>query len=125
MLEEYSEIKLEERKERVSLEETKREFQRLQNDIRNLATESRRLNDIRNQHEQISSELKARQEKISALKAEIEKLENLSSRLKEETNDYEVKAQKYHTVRNEIERLDARSGELGSLQTKLKNALNL
>ena len=102
------------------MEETKREFQRLQNDIRNLATESRRLNEVREQHETISSELKERQEKASGLEVEIERLEKLSSRLKEETNDYEVKAQKYHTVRSEIEKLDARTGELGSLQTKLK-----
>ncbi len=124
VLEEYSEIKLKERKERVSLEETKREFQRLQNDIRNLATESRRLNDVREQHEKISSELEERQEKTSSLETEIERLEKLSSRLKEETNDYEVKAQKYHTVRSEIEKLDARSGELGSLQSKLKKVQN-
>ena len=116
----YSQIKLDERKERVSLEEKKRELQRLQNELRSFANESRKLNQIKEENAKISSDLSSKKSQFDKLTSDIDKLEKLSSRLKEETNDLEVKSQKYHTYRVEVEKLESRAGELSATQTKLK-----
>ena len=116
----YSQIKLDERKERVSLEEKKRELQRIQNELRSFANESRKLNQIKEENANISEDILAKNKQSDKLSADIEKLEKLSSRLREETNDLEVKSQKYHTYRVEVEKLESRAGELSANQTKLK-----